>query len=72
MAKRFVEQSPELTEIEVPLPPEEPKISFEKYLQLHRSDLHIYSAAYLKALHIGKMKTRGEWELEMTKEGLKE
>lgn len=42
-------------------------ISIGKYLQLHGSDIHKYSRAYLKVQFRGIMKTTETWKEEINK-----
>lgn len=47
------------------------KISFEKFIQLYASHIHIYSVAYLRPIYSDIIKTRQEWDAELIKQGVK-
>lgn len=76
MAKKAVEKREELEDmlVEAEEPKEgnlsEPKsgrISIQKYFQLHGSEIHMYTRAYLGEQFRGIMKSKDEWTKEIKK-----
>ncbi len=45
-------------------------MTFDRYSETERPDLHRYAKSYLRALHNGRMKSKEDWDAEMAFHGL--
>lgn len=47
-----------------------PSMSFSEYLRTFGDRIHKYTAAYLKPIYNGSLKTKDDWDKEMKAQGV--